>query len=217
MAHRRGRGGSGSAPEGLGSRPMTRLRTEVEKGESIPLHAGHLPRHGAERSIHLLLIPKPLLQHFHRYVVALELAGQPCSCRGQAWVAVSLGELLQKRLRGADPQVRFLGHQRGALASPLREVAFGVGLKTPGEAAHQELFVVGARLLPEHFPVLDPQLTYALLSQAVNFAPHRCVWMSFIFVHSFGSLVPLCMVSPACGNGLAVRFSGTSRIMAAEE
>ncbi len=55
--------------------------------------------------------------------------------------------------------------------SPLREVAFGVGLQTPGNAAHQELFVIGPRLRPEHFPVLDPLLTYALLSQAVNFAP----------------------------------------------
>jgi hypothetical protein len=35
------------------------LRT-VEKGETIPLHTGHLPRHGAERSIDLLLITKPV-------------------------------------------------------------------------------------------------------------------------------------------------------------
>ena len=76
--------------------------------------------------------------------------------------------------------------------SPLREVAFGVGLQTPGNAAHQELFVIGPRLRPEHFPVLDPQLTYALLSQAVNFAPWRCVRMAFILAHSALWFLSLC-------------------------
>jgi hypothetical protein len=88
---------------------MTRLRAEVEKRESIPLHPGYMPRHGAERSIDLLLVTKPLLQHFHRYKLALEFAGQPRPCRRQARVAVPFRDLFQEGLRGANPQVGFFG------------------------------------------------------------------------------------------------------------
>jgi hypothetical protein len=47
--------------------------------------------------------------------------------------------------------------------------------------------MIGPRLFPEHFQVLYLQLTYGLLSQAVNFAPHGCVLASLCFSH-FSSL-----------------------------
>ena len=44
--------------------------------------------------------------------------------------------------------------------------------------------MIGPRLFPEHFQVLYLQLTYDLLSQAINFAPHGCVLASLCFSHS---------------------------------
>jgi hypothetical protein len=56
--------------------------------------------------------------------------------------------------------------------------------------------MIGPRLLLEHFQVLYLQLTYDLLSQAINFAPHGCVLASLCFSHSV-----LCFLS--------VRFART--------
>src|SRR6266852_1022851 len=84
--------------------------------------------------------------------------------------------------------------------SPLREVAFGVGLQTPGNAAHQELFVwtaTPARTLPGTCPSTD--LRFAVASRQFRALAVRS---DGVYFGSFGSLVPLCAVSPACGKAL---------------
>src|SRR5260370_38445489 len=160
-----------------------RAAHQAEECESIPLHASHLPSHGAKRLIEALLIAKALLQHFPRHALALKLAAQPGAWCRQPGIALPLsyrpGQLLQKGLWRANPEVGLLGQGTSTLSGPLGQVAFGVGLQTPSDAPHQELLVVRPRLLPKHFQVLYPQLAYTLVSQGVNFAPLRCVFRSF--------------------------------------
>ena len=142
-----------------------RASLQAKKLESIPLRAGHMPGHSAQRFVYALLIAKPFLQHLYGYALLFELAGQQGSCRGQSGIPAIVsplscrpGQLLQKRLRRPNPEFGLLGEGQGPLTGPLRQFAFGIGLETPGDAPHQELLVVGSRLLAQHFAVLYLQL-----------------------------------------------------------
>src|SRR5438128_4759362 len=99
---------------------------QTEKGEAIPLRARHLPGHGAEGFVHLLLVTKALLQHLDLNVLSLVQAREPRACNGQASVTAPAaphcgwcGALSQERLRRPDPQLGTLGQGQGPLASPL--------------------------------------------------------------------------------------------------
>src|SRR6266849_8222472 len=127
---------------------MTGLRSaqQAKEGESIPLHAGYLPGHRAERLIDALLIAKTLFQHLHCYALPLELAAEPSARFGQAWIAgrgsARAGQFLQEGLRRPNAEVGLLSQGEGTLAGPFRQVLFRVSLEPPSDPSHQKLFVV---------------------------------------------------------------------------
>src|SRR5260370_11728030 len=104
-----------------------RAAHQAEECESIPLHASHLPSHGAKRLIEALLIAKALLQHFHRHALALKLAAQPGAWCRQPGIALPLSyrprPLLPKGLCCADPEVGLLGQGTSRLSGPLVQSA----------------------------------------------------------------------------------------------
>src|ERR1035441_7212231 len=53
-------------------------------------------------------------------------------------------------------------------ARTLRKAAFSESRQAPGDAAEQEVLVVGSRVLPKHFPVLLAQGARAQAAQAFN-------------------------------------------------
>ena len=56
---------------------LFRAAMQSKERESIPLHASHIPGHGAEGFIDPLLIAKTRRQYFYGYGLALELAAEP--------------------------------------------------------------------------------------------------------------------------------------------
>jgi len=138
-------------PRGALSVLMAALRAllEAEKHEAVPLRARHMPRDRAQRFVDALLIAETFFQHLYLYALALELAGEPGAWYGQAWIAdiksplsCRLGQLSYKGLRRPNPQFGVLGQCQGPLAGALRQVALSVGLQTPSDTPHQELFVI---------------------------------------------------------------------------
>ena len=79
--------------------------------------------------------------------------------------------LLERCLRCTDSKVGAVGDLQGAAARPLRETALGERLNPPGDAAEQELLVIRARLLAEHFDVLLTELAGRHVAQRFNFLP----------------------------------------------
>src|SRR5579862_9567835 len=101
MAQRRGLDCNSSSANRVdlrSTRMMPLIPIQPEEFVSVPLHPGHLPRDGAERFVLPLLVTKPTLQHFDRYVLSLELTGEPGTCVGHPGIlgSASSGELLQK-------------------------------------------------------------------------------------------------------------------------
>src|SRR6266446_606613 len=91
MAQRRGAiDRSPSSPQrgGILAAPTTSLRAafEGEKREPIPLRAGHMPGHRAQRFVDAFLIAKAFLQHLHGHALSLELASEPSAWSRQAAV-----------------------------------------------------------------------------------------------------------------------------------
>src|SRR6185503_4715729 len=93
MAQRSGvldRGPSSVPRAGIFSARTVSLRAVLQgkERESIPLRAGNMPGHRAQRFVYALLIAKAFLQHLHGYVLLFELAVQPGAWCGQAGVAM---------------------------------------------------------------------------------------------------------------------------------
>jgi len=65
-----------------------------------------------------------------------------------------VGSVFQEVLRHPDAEIGITGDLQCTPAGALRKAAPGVGLDAPGDAAEQELFVVGSGLFTEDFPVL---------------------------------------------------------------
>src|SRR5260370_21242453 len=112
------RGPSGPHRRAMLSAPMASLPAalQAKKQEPIPLRAGYMPGHSAQRSVYALLIAKAVLQHLHGYVLLFELTVQPGACSGQSGlpaIASALsslpGQLLQKGLRRPNPEFGLLG------------------------------------------------------------------------------------------------------------
>jgi hypothetical protein len=80
-----------------------------------------------------------------------------------------------KVLRRTNPQIGVAGDLQRTAAGALRQVAFGYGRHTPGDAAKQEVLVVGSRVLPEYFPVLLAQAAKAQAARAFNLSQNGCI------------------------------------------
>src|SRR6266849_1622599 len=72
-----------------------------------------------------------------------------------------------------DSQVDVLGHSQSSLPGSLGQLSVRHRLQTPSDTAKQELLVIGARRLPEHFQILRPQLPDGGPPKSLNFVPHR--------------------------------------------
>src|SRR5712691_11886030 len=171
MAHRRGRGGSGSAPQGLGSRPMTRLRAEVEKGESIP----------------------PLRCDLGTGESAVFLPGAGVG-RG------FLGRAPSKKTAGRESSGPLLGLTARRAGEP---APTGRPRRWPGDARRGgapgtvcDSTATPARTLPG--TLASTSLRFAVASRQFRATSVR---LDVVYFRPFGSRIPLCMVSPACGKG----------------
>jgi len=146
-----------------------------------------------------VLIPESLREDFHQNVPSSPLPRKQSAGQGQAAVlfpAIAVSPRCPDALSVHGKELGWRDHTQVGIprdllrptASPFREISFGQGLQTPGNAPEQMFPVPRPGFLLKHFPIFVSQSRHARPAQALDFHQncivHRCCFLSVAVNHS---------------------------------